>query len=389
MAQLDTIDAIGAVTHLLEERLHNHTGLDISVGRPGDNQSHSTGARLNLFLYEAVFDPTLKNTALTESQNPPLWLVLKFLLTPFDETGESDTRKAHLNLGKGLRALRDLTLLQLSSAVPADIQKALKDNPEELKITFDESTSDLLSKLMQGPDEKYRFSIAFQVRPVLITGTTPPSYNLLVGIDYLADTTIGEAGIQLGVWPKDMAVLDQLEQQKLEAGDDVIILGENLTLPGLKAYIHDQEMAIDANATTADRMKASMAALVTAHTLSAGEWPIMVTKPLPSGKALKSNLITGQVLPSITAAPAFTPNSDYGTISLSGTLLGGVEDAIAVALYQDGQVVKLYDDLPGTVNQTSLDVAITSATKPPAGTYRVILMVNGQQAKKSPEVVLP
>ncbi len=389
MAQLDTTDAIGAVTHLLEEKLHNHTGLDISVGRPGDNQSHSTGARLNLFLYEAVFDTSLKNTPLTEGQNPPLWLVLKYLLTPFDEGGESDTRKAHLNLGKGLRALRDLTLLQLSSAVPADIQKALKDNPEELKITFDESTADLLSKLMQGNDEKYRFSMAFQVRPIMITGTTPPSYNLLVGIDYTSATTIGEAGIQLGVWPSDMAVLDHPEQEKVEAGDEVIIIGENLTLPDLKAYVHDQEMAIDHHTTTADRMVASIAALVAAHTLSAGEWPMVLTKPLPSGRVQKSNLITIQVLPTITGTPGFTPNGDYGTISLSGALLGGVDDAISVALYQAGTVVKLYDDLPGSVNQTSLSVAITNSTKPAGGTYRVILMVNGQQAKQSPEVVLP
>jgi len=44
-----------------------------------------------------------------------------------------------------------------------------------MKITFDNATTELLSKVMQGTDEKYRFSAAFEVRPVMIAGTTPPS----------------------------------------------------------------------------------------------------------------------------------------------------------------------------------------------------------------------
>ena len=208
MAFVDTAEAIGAVTHFLEEKIHNKTGMDITVGRPGDNHSNNAGERLNLFLYEGVFDPTLKNTPLEEGQPAPLWLVLKYILTPFDESGESDTRNAHINLGKGIRALQDLTLLQLNNTVPVSIRKALKDNPEDLKITFDEANSDLLSKLMQGTDEKYRFSIGFQVRPILITPTQSPEYNLLVGIDYISDTIIGEAGIQLDVWATDFVILD-------------------------------------------------------------------------------------------------------------------------------------------------------------------------------------
>jgi len=49
----------------------------------------------------------------------------------------------------------------------------LRDNPNELKITFDAATVELLSKLMQGPDQRYRCSAAFQVRPVLIVPAEP------------------------------------------------------------------------------------------------------------------------------------------------------------------------------------------------------------------------
>lgn len=389
MAFTDTSEAIGAVTQFLEEKIHSKTGLDITVGRPGENQSNSTGARLNLFLYEAVFDPTLKNTPLEEGQTPPLWLVLKYIITPFDDSGESDTQKAHMNLGKGIRALQDSTLLQLNSSVPVTIRKALKDNPEDLKITFDEAGSDLLAKLMQGTDEKYRFSIAFQVRPVMITPTQTPDYNLLVGVDYMSGTNIGEEGIDLSVLPTDFVTLDSLMPEKIEDTDTLKISGQNLLLPDLKAYINDQEMTVNAATLTNDVMEADIAALVSAHKLSAGQWPVTAGQVLPSGRIRKSNALLCKVLPRLTAVPTFTSDSDYGFITLTGEMLGGVEDVIALALYQDGQVVKLYDDLDGTANQQSLKVTISSTDRPASGTYRVIIKVNGQQAKQSPEVVLP
>jgi len=209
MALADTGKAIGKVTELLRQHLEHKTGkigIDVTVGRPepSTNSNSSAKPRLNLFLYEALFDPTMKNIALDEGQSPPLWLVLKYLITAFDDDGKSDTGPAHENLGEGLRALQELSFLPLSSIVlPADIAAALGDNPEVLKITFDEAPSELLSKLMQGTDEKYRFSMSFQVRPVMIAAGVAPAYSLLVGVDYTESPPeeIGEAGIQIPVVP--------------------------------------------------------------------------------------------------------------------------------------------------------------------------------------------
>lgn len=388
MALQDTQQAIGAVTHLLEERLHNHTSLDITVGRPGESQSNNNNARLNLFLYEATFDPVMKNTALEAGQPAPLWLVLKYLITAFDESGESDTRTAHHNLGQAVRALQALSFLQLNHTVPEVIRKALKDNPEDLKITFDEVTSELLSKLMQGTDEKYRFSLGFQVRPILITPSTPPAYSLLVGVDYMAETTIGEAGVLLNVLSTDMATLDSLNTDKVDDQTQLIVYGSNLNYPDLVPYINNQAMLI-ITAGSAEQMTVSIHDLVSSHVLSAGQWPVTVGQPLPSGKVKKSNSLLVTVLPRITAAPVFTPDSDYGTLSLSGKLLGGLEDVITLALYQDGQVKYVYDDLTGTVNQETLVVTLPASNQPAAGTYRIILRVNSAQAKQSPEVNLP
>src|SRR5712692_5395427 len=168
MALADTAKAIGAVTDAISQRLNTRTGLAVTVGRPEPGAVASPN-RLNLFLYEIQFDANLKNVPLDDGQRPPLWLVLKYLLTAFDDDGKtSDAIGAYENLGAGIRALQELSLLPLTPGLPAPLLKALSDNPEDLTITFDEASTDLLSKVMQGSDEKYRLSIGFQVRPVMI-----------------------------------------------------------------------------------------------------------------------------------------------------------------------------------------------------------------------------
>src|ERR687894_757265 len=182
MALGDTGKAIAATTEALRLGLHNllHT---------------STG--LNI-------------TPLDEGQPAPLWLVLKYMLTAFDSeqngSHDSDTVKAHEFLGEGMRALLMLNYLRPPAAgFLADYIKALTPNPEDLKITFDEATPELLSKLMQGSNDKYHLSVAFQVRPVLIAPPEPASYSLLVGVDYVTPpappTVIGEAGIRIPLLP--------------------------------------------------------------------------------------------------------------------------------------------------------------------------------------------
>ncbi len=180
MALAETGKAIGKVTQLLNDHLQNRTNIDVTVGKPEDAAKRKN--TFNLFLYEALFDASLKNVTLDEGKPPPLWLVLKYLLTSFDKEGDSDSKEAHELLGEGIRVLQELSYLPLST--DTKIRSALEDNPEPLKITFDEVSSELLSKLMQGSDETYRFSIGFQVRPVMIATAEPPSYSLLVGVDY-------------------------------------------------------------------------------------------------------------------------------------------------------------------------------------------------------------
>jgi hypothetical protein len=400
MALTDTGKAIGAVSQMLQA--HLQTRLAVAVANVRVGKPESSGATphpsLNLFLYEVLFDSDLRNHELDEGQPIPLWLVLKYLLTAFDDTGESDSIAAHGLLGEGMRALQELAFLPLSS-LPASVIGALKDNPETLKITFDQTSSDLLSKLMQGTDEKYRCSVSFEVRPVMIATGEPSSYSLLVGIDYTANTVIGDAGIQIPVLPSMGSVIATISPAKFELGATVTIQGDDLNLSGLAVRLGDVVLPVATQTPT--KLTVEIAPSI-ANSLSAGSYPIAATQTLPTGRQRSSNLLIANLLPTLTTVTPVAPtpaeqlNGVILNLDLRGELLGRAQDDVFVALYQNGQTVGVFDEFvaiapPPLGLQTSLRISIKVSNKVPSGGYLVILRVNGQQAKNSPTVnlVLP
>jgi len=412
MALADTARAIGAVTQLLRDRIAAKTLLSVSVGRP--EPGTIAGDRLNLFLYEAVFDSSLKNVSLDDGQPPPLWLVLKYLMTAFDSTKESDTIDALGNLGTGIRALQELSFLPLTLPLASAVINPLKDNPEELKITFDEASSELLSKVMQGPDDKYRFSIAFQIRPVMIATAEPASYSLLVGVDYTTapnQTIIGDDGIKNLVIPSLGPVITDISPASFEVDDTVTIFGTDLHLADLSVFVGPIELPTIMQKP--DQLKFAVRRdIATSSAISAGSHPVWVSLALPGGRRRSSNILIGNLLPklgdpplvpAITLGPVNlvgTPPMAFTDIDLQGLLLGKDTDDVFLALYKDGQTIKLFDVFanippvpppppPATeLLQTGKRLAMTAADAVPPGDYLAILRVNGQQAKSSPLVRL-
>ena len=122
MARADTQRAIGAVTMLLRDHLIRR-GYAVSVGKPELAAQTNTAAKLNLFLYETVFDASLRNVGIDDESPTPLWLVLRYLLTAFDEEEQSDSPEAHELLGQGLLYRRKIT------------QRQMQDNSFSEKVT--------------------------------------------------------------------------------------------------------------------------------------------------------------------------------------------------------------------------------------------------------------
>jgi len=388
MALADSGRALGAVTRLLQDHLIRR-GFDVSVGKPEDAADSDTNAKLNLFLYETGFDPHLRNLPLQESTPPPLWLVLKFLLTAFDAGESSDTAAAHDLLGLGMSALHELNFLRLDALVSLDVRLALEHNPEPLKLTFDESNADLLSKIMQGTDERYRLSVAFQVRPVMIVPGSLPRAALLVGIDYSTspETVIGQEGVRIDVIPTLGARLARIEPERFEVGETLLLFGDDVGGSNMEVVLGDvaltiAERHVDRLVITAEGTSGTPIASGT--TLSAGELPVVVRRRLSGGRTRSSNLLAARLLPTVTSA-AFVA----GDLRLQGRLLGSDSDDIIVLFYReaDGVTVRRFDTVTSAPDQQTLTVAGAQATVP-AGSYRVILRVNDQQAKSSPSVVV-
>lgn len=392
MPLADSSRAIGAVTSLLTERIENLTSHNVTVGRPEPPSANGglANPRLNLFLYEALFDPHLKNTALDAGQEPPLWLVLRYLVTPFDDTGESDTAGAFRVLGDGLRALQGLAHLPLTGLQPAD-QTALDPNPERLKVTFNESPASLLSSLMQGTDEKYRFSMTFEVRPVMIATVAPASYSLLIGIDYTGAPPgeRGDGGLALSVEPTLGPMIERVAPSSFKPGDaPVRIEGQDLGLEGLEVRLGPVLLPLQRDAAGHTVFDPSAAAL-DGDSISAGSHPLSVVRTLATGRVRASNLSVVSLLPELTAASRVAAGSE---LDLRGLLLGGDADDVIVALYSDGVTVRSYDDVvdaPGAPPAQTRRRVRLGAEPVPAGSYRVLVRVNGQQARESPEVVFP
>lgn len=374
MALADSKQAIGAVSNLLKSQLATSTSVStVEVGRT-ETAASTDGPKLNLFLYQVEIDGHLRNQALDHGQPTPLWLVLHYMLTAFDGAKDSDSSDAHNLLGEGMLALQELNFLH-----PADL--ALADNPEHLTITFDSADAELISKLMQATDEKYRISAAFQVRPIMIAATVAPSYSLPV-------KTVGPPGNEgVAVIPSLGPRLESVEPEKFIAGTELTILGADVNASITEVIIGGESFAV--SEATEGAIKTSVP-LTTS--LSAGSHSLYLPLVLSGGMQVISNSLVVQILPEVTNASPGVPTplttivaGVHGDLTIDGRLLGGVDDSIFVAFYRNG-VVDLMLEATGTVAQTSLLVTVTDEQALDADNYFIIVRVNGVQATDAPEV---
>jgi hypothetical protein len=216
-----------------------------------------------------------------------------------------------------------------------------------------------------------------------------------VGVDYQADTVIGEAGIQIPVLPSLGPSLDSLAPPSAEVGDSLTLTGADLHLSDLSVQFGPAELPVTSQRT--DKITCELVpALADGTTISAGNHPVTVAQALPSGRRRHSNMLVGGLKPRLdTAVPgglALTGEGWItGTIDLTGILLGSDQDDVFLALYRDGAVARTFDVFvrpAGPPPQTQMQLQITAGAQVPPGAYRVIFRVNGQQARTSPEILL-
>jgi len=241
----------------------------------------------------------------------------------------------------------------------------------------------MLSKVMQGSDEKYRVSAAFQVRPVMLASTdAAPTYALPV-------LTIGPAlpppqlytGVSVlpGMGPRISAI----EPERFAAGQPFVLRGSDLAgcdqvFVGATAY--------PATPTADGGLGAT---IPLADTNAAGTYPVCAARTLPDGHLFSSNALAGHLLPRITGVALDGPlvpqlGKLSGSFTITGSQLGGPLSAAYAALYLDGQARLLLEPVPGGTS-TALGFSVSDVQAlPPDPAYRVILRVNGEQALDTP-----
>ncbi len=399
MALATTGLAIGSVSRFLSGALTNALwnvppyNPKITVQRPQADIATTTATqpRINLFLYEMDVDGAMRNISLTPGSPAPLWVVLRYLVTAFDGMGESDTPDSHDLLGMAMQVLAGAAAdLPALTGYPA-----LADNPEPLKLSFDACTPELLSRLMQGPDDKYRCSAAFQVRPVLIAQPQPLTGMQLIGINYLLGTTIGRAGVKNFVLPSLGPQLDGARPAAVESGDSLTLLGEGLAAPALTVKFGSA--VLTPGMQTAQTLSVRIVDLDPAS-ISAGMLSVSVSQTLAKGTAtglaISSGVVGVALLPTVTgvvvgalSAVSATDSNVHGTLLLSGEFLGRADDYVEFALVREGAVALLIDApdpaFAAPADQSQQQFVIPPSVGVPPGVYFAVYRVNGQQARQA------
>jgi hypothetical protein len=396
MALSDTGKAIGSISRLLKDALTNalvnaspHPNVSVSRPEPASGAGGPGGPRINLFLYEVQLDAAMRNIPLTPGRQSPLWLVLRYVLTGFDEGGESDTDEAHDVLGMGMQVLLGINE---SGALEQINSGSLQDNPEALKLTFDDGTPDLLSRLMQGPDDRFRMSVPFQIRPVLVATSEPPASMQLVGINYLNDTTIGLAGVQNTLLPSLGPNIDSVKPLQVQLGDVLTVGGTGLGADRLSIRFGSAELAVSMQQPGELQCVIGGPGLDPSR-ISAGSQPVVVSQSIANGKVLSSNALSASLIPIVTAVagvglgPVSVTNPNiFGAINLTGQFLGRAGDYIEVGLLNNSGVALLIDrvdpEFVVPADQTKQQVVIQKTEAVPPGTYTVVFRVNGAQSKQ-------
>jgi len=125
----------------------------------------TTPARLTIFLFETVEDPSAKNRPKVVTvtpptvtvKKPPMALLLRYMLTPWSGDRVTD----HKILGRALQVLYDGAILS-----GTQLQNGLAGTNQALKVTLSPLTLEERARVWYAIQKPYRLSVTYEVRVV-------------------------------------------------------------------------------------------------------------------------------------------------------------------------------------------------------------------------------
>jgi hypothetical protein len=177
--------AIAAVTATLMNMIQTAVSADATVGsgnvtaRPPDRARQGAPVnQINLFLYQTAIDAAWRNQDPPvirpgESGQPPLPLVLSYLITAYGE--DDDEILAHRLLGIAMAVLNDAPVLsraQIGRALPPP-GSDLQNQVERVYVIPHPRPLDEISRMWTTFNTGYRLSVSYDAAVVLIDSTRP------------------------------------------------------------------------------------------------------------------------------------------------------------------------------------------------------------------------
>lgn len=230
--------AIAAVTASLRRLLIDELAADplisgFSVSTKAlSKAAEDSGSRLNLFLYEVVPSPSLRDLGMPggaapeERNHPSLALGLRYLVTAFG--ADHDQIEAHRLLGRALVAFHDHPILARSLIRDALPAANLHRQVEDVRLTPVPMSVDEMSKLWTTFEAGYRASVAYEASIVLLESERP-------AIAALPVLTVGpdDRGPDVGSGVAHPRFGPALDRAVGPDGEAAVELGETLTLDGV------------------------------------------------------------------------------------------------------------------------------------------------------------
>jgi hypothetical protein len=340
--------AIAAVTATLTKMIQEAIAADpvVSSGtvtaRPPDRARQGALVnQINLFLYRTSIDAAWRNqdppsARPGESAQPPLPLVLSYLITAYGE--DDDEILAHRLLGIAMGVLNDQPVLSrslIARALPLP-GSGLENQVDRVRVTPDPQNQDEISRMWTTFNIGYRLSVFYHASVVLIDSTrhgvaAPPV--LMRGRDDTGPVVVAS------LYPQLQLAVPPNRQPAVQPGDVLTVTGSQLTAVTSVQVSHPlaaQPLTLQPLSRTASeltvqlpqpaQLPAGIAAVTAtfdavqdqdagAVTLSSNAVPVALAPQLVSNAPLWVKLVQGGPTPlTVNCSPAVQPQQTIALV---------------------------------------------------------------------------
>jgi hypothetical protein len=428
-------NAIAAVSRTLRRLLLDRmasTGVTITLAPPDVIIAGINGSRINLYLYELIEHPQLKNQTIPGREDPgtygqpPLSLMLRFVMTSYarsEDQIDSDVIAQTL-LGDAMLVLHDLggrmdDLLLVTTRAGAIgdpvLDPVLQSEFERVKLVFHPLPFEELSKLWAAmPETNYRRSVIYEASVVQIEARRPRHQPRPVK-ERRVFASVARPPVILDAWRTPPPPAANIHDSRIGIGDELTIRHAPTTaerlyvrfgnlepiripLPSsgiIRLPIPDAQYPVDLDHAVLRPIPPEVQLQpgtleVSLLGVSASEGVVGALDrgvPVLSDRALRSNIALLQLVPTITATtPAF--GHAAVTLRVAGTRLWSATHPSEIVIGDAAIPVRqpIAGEIFAPPTPTQVEIAggdIAAALPPSPSPYPIAAQVDGARSRET------